>query len=236
MSDLRARFASAMSNAEPDVLEGPARTGSTQRQATPRPAYRRGATEKQRNTIRDMIAERYPADRVEEEYNSYNFDTMTQDQISQVFRQLKAMDQLKARTQQAGPAQAPARTVDLPEGYFTIVFNDGSHRTLRVRRQDDHANFMPGRLLIGYLSGSENTGDYTNFAHVTERGVVSVWKKHRDNESLAEALGVLTGDPVACLKAYAQMSGNCGVCNRTLTTPESIEMGLGPVCADKIGL
>jgi len=30
--------------------------------------------------------------------------------------------------------------------------------------------------------------------------------------------------------------GKCGKCGRALTVPESIETGLGPVCADKLGL
>jgi hypothetical protein len=30
--------------------------------------------------------------------------------------------------------------------------------------------------------------------------------------------------------------GRCGRCNRKLTVPESIETGLGPECASKLGL
>lgn len=35
--------------------------------------------------------------------------------------------------------------------------------------------------------------------------------------------------------AYGRELGRCGVCNRTLTNPESIAASIGPVCAGKMG-
>lgn len=34
---------------------------------------------------------------------------------------------------------------------------------------------------------------------------------------------------------YGRMMGACSVCNRTLVDPESIELGIGPICAGKMG-
>lgn len=35
--------------------------------------------------------------------------------------------------------------------------------------------------------------------------------------------------------AYGKKFGRCAVCNRELTDEESIERGIGPVCADRMG-
>ena len=40
-------------------------------------------------------------------------------------------------------------------------------------------------------------------------------------------------DPLAASKRYGHELGVCGVCGRTLTNPESIAEGVGPVCREK---
>lgn len=42
-------------------------------------------------------------------------------------------------------------------------------------------------------------------------------------------------DPKESAIKYGRMMGACSVCNRTLVDPESIEMGIGPICAGKMG-
>jgi Family of unknown function (DUF6011) len=122
----------------------------------------------------------------------------------------------------------------MPEGRYTIVFEDESYKTLKVTRQAENDDFMAGKQLVSYLSGSDNTSDYTNFAHVDATGTVKVWKKHQDNSVLREAVKVLLGDPKACATAYAQASSKCMRCGRDLTVPASQNAGLGPECAKKV--
>jgi hypothetical protein len=129
---------------------------------------------------------------------------------------------------------APAVAFSVPDGRYTVQW-ENEYKTIRVSHQGEFDTFMPGRVLIGFLSGSDNDHDYTSFAHVDESGSVRIWKKHRDNHTLLEAVKVILGDPRAASKAYAQESGCCGVCGRTLTTPESLAAGIGPVCAEKTG-
>lgn len=50
-------------------------------------------------------------------------------------------------------------------------------------------------------------------------------------ESLVEA----NADPVAAAKAYGKLTGRCSVCGRTLTDPNSVEQGIGPVCLSHMG-
>lgn len=42
-------------------------------------------------------------------------------------------------------------------------------------------------------------------------------------------------DPRAAAIAYGQRTGTCSVCHRLLTDPESVDAGIGPVCASKYG-
>jgi hypothetical protein len=100
--------------------------------------------------------------------------------------------------------------------------------------QPDDADFMPGRQVISYLSGSNNDSDYTRFAHFLENGTVVVWKKHQATESLREALKVLIASPQAAALAYAEESGCCARCGRTLTVPASLHAGYGPDCITKV--
>lgn len=137
-------------------------------------------------------------------------------------------------TEEAPAVSTYANKGTLTEGRFTVQFEDGIYKTLRVRKQDDDADFMPGRLVLSYLSGSDNDSDYTSFGHVDPSGNVKVWTKHRQNATLVEAMKVLIGSPSAAREAYAEQSGCCSRCGRTLTVPTSLHAGLGPECAKKV--
>ena len=52
-------------------------------------------------------------------------------------------------------------------------------------------------------------------------------------QSHKEALLKIAKDPVDAAKAYGKLTGSCSCCGRTLTDPQSIELGIGPVCAEK---
>jgi hypothetical protein len=129
------------------------------------------------------------------------------------------------------PEETPAF---VPAGRYTVTFADGTYRTIRVRVQDADASFMPGLPVLSFLSGANNDSDYTSFAHVKANGEVVIWKRFKGNESLAEAVRVLTRDPKASALAYAEQSGCCARCGRTLTVPASLNMGYGPECARRV--
>lgn len=122
----------------------------------------------------------------------------------------------------------------IPEGYFTVVFGEDDRITLRVRTQDADAQFAPGKQIISYLSGPDNTSDYRGFAFAdATTGHVNFWKRFKGNDRLDLAVRTLQDDPEACGLAFAEESGNCWMCNRLLTVPASIHRGLGPICAGK---
>lgn len=142
------------------------------------------------------------------------------------------------------PAPAP-EPVEFPEGYFTVVIeehrrlSDGdsiavTHQTFRVQRQPEDDSFMPGKVIVAFLSGPDNTANYTSFAHIGEGGELCIWKRFRDDYYLTTVARVLLDrDPDSSREAYAIESGRCSLCHRLLTDPDSIERGMGPVCAGK---
>tara|TARA_R110000824_G_scaffold149861_2_gene320247 strand:+ start:5907 stop:6758 length:852 start_codon:yes stop_codon:yes gene_type:complete len=49
------------------------------------------------------------------------------------------------------------------------------------------------------------------------------------------ALQAIAVDPEEAAIRYGRQTGSCGCCGRDLTNKESIERGIGPICADKWG-
>lgn len=54
------------------------------------------------------------------------------------------------------------------------------------------------------------------------------------SEIEAEVLQVAS-DPKAAAVAHGRMTGNCAICSRQLTDPDSVAAGIGPICATKMG-
>lgn len=55
-----------------------------------------------------------------------------------------------------------------------------------------------------------------------------------DDETKAKVLAAMA-DPLASAVAYGKKFGRCAVCMRELSDPESIERGIGPICASRMG-
>ena len=112
----------------------------------------------------------------------------------------------------------------------------GARFTYRVRAKKVDG----GKVLhfVGVLTGSNNEDDYTFLGTVFE-GTKFVHGRKSEiapTAPSAKAFGwawshLATGAlPPSC---EVHHEGRCGRCGRALTVPESIESGLGPVCATK---
>lgn len=53
--------------------------------------------------------------------------------------------------------------------------------------------------------------------------------------SLEASIADAMEDPFKAAVEYGHMTGECSVCRRTLTNPESIKLGIGPVCRSRFG-
>lgn len=119
---------------------------------------------------------------------------------------------------------------EVPDGHYTVVTGD-SHKTFRVKtiKQGN----LKGRRVIGVMKGSFNE-DYENFAFLNGQAIIT-WSRFlgEATDKLVELAWHIGVDPDATGKAYSLESGNCYRCNRRLTTPDSISLGIGPECAKK---
>lgn len=57
----------------------------------------------------------------------------------------------------------------------------------------------------------------------------------RKPQSILAILGAIAADPEKAASDFGHQIGRCGICHRTLTDPESIAHGIGPVCRAKAG-
>lgn len=132
-------------------------------------------------------------------------------------------------------------------GKFTIMNpNTGQHRTFMIKTQLPDSDFAPGKRVIYMMTGEDNETDYTGFGFVEDTGI-KVWAKKRGTiakpsfwEQCAKmvwSLGTEGADsPYLKLGLTWELSKRCRVCNRTLTNPESLASGIGPECAQRLGV
>jgi len=141
--------------------------------------------------------------------------------------------------------ELPKEFTSIPDGTYTIVRPaEEKHITIRLltskneKNEDGRANFFFGKQVISYLNGPDNENNFQGFAHLDETGGVHVWKRFKDSPAIQKyehALSILyelggEGQSAAGLE-YAMRSGRCMKCNRTLTVPASLHIGMGPICA-----
>jgi hypothetical protein len=136
--------------------------------------------------------------------------------------------------------------VKLFNGKYTIESKQtGEHRTFWVRTQEADAKFAAGRRVVMLLTGSQNDDldCYTIFGFANQDGIFVFPSKRPGPDctsnkwvQFADLLWTLALDgafsPWAAKGFTILMEGACARCNRTLTTPESIRRGIGPICAE----
>lgn len=126
---------------------------------------------------------------------------------------------------------------------FTVANPTGEHLTFRVRRSEPRDGYARPAYWAYLLTGPDNEQDYTYVGRIDdETGRVMLTNASRyDADSrpvrvLQWAIRVIARKQ-SLPAGYAILhDGRCGRCGRTLTTPGSIETGIGPECARKLGL
>lgn len=129
--------------------------------------------------------------------------------------------------------QKPLAEGAINKGFFTVQVEGEKHRTFRFKTN------RKGQTLIGLLVGQNNVTDYAYFAFV-DGTTLRFWKGARyqmmpfrlpiSNEVATECFNAILGNVDEAGKRYATEYKNCSRCGAVLTTPESIELGLGPIC------
>ena len=100
---------------------------------------------------------------------------------------------------------------------------DGSKIKVRVRKSRASAKKI-------HISAD---GEYCGTLIDDAEGRVNI--KHYAPAGLLDFLQELAADPETFAQQYGQETGECGMCGRTLTDPESIARGIGPICMERFG-
>lgn len=124
---------------------------------------------------------------------------------------------------------------------FTLVSSaTGARFTYNVRKADTNKEDSP--WFVSVLSGPNNQEDYSYMGCIfpDKPGRVIHTRKSRVGPEAPSAkvfawyLAKISTGCEHSSKVEFWHSGSCGRCGRELTDPESIETGLGPVCAGKV--
>ena len=88
----------------------------------------------------------------------------------------------------------------------------------------------PGAIYVTVRTKDEHDGEYLG------KVMGGKFLKMRQCTPEQEARVVeLVNDPKKAAEAYGMRTGECCICARTLTNKESIDRGIGPICADNFG-
>jgi len=141
------------------------------------------------------------------------------------------------------PLSDRAAIVDyLVGGHGTVTMlntQSGNRYTFKVSTPADAEGDYP--RFVAVLTGADNTSDYQYLGQFRVRGDKLVWSHGRKSgikataksaQSIAWFFNALNADRLPSFLEVLH-EGTCCRCGRKLTTPESIEAGIGPVCATK---
>jgi hypothetical protein len=117
----------------------------------------------------------------------------------------------------------------------------GVHFTFRVKQAKDQKTNepTPDVYFVSLLNGPDNESDYM-YLGIIRRGQFGLTKGSRAGKE-ASSVKAFTyfwslRDGAFPDQLVVRHEGRCGRCNRTLTVPESIDLGIGPDCAAIMGL
>lgn len=148
------------------------------------------------------------------------FGSLTPNQLAAVERSIEREAAFRAqRTQPGVRVEGALDLTPIPEGYYADP-EDASRLKLRI----DHPT----------------SGKWADWIFVKDAAVYGEGKKYGTQRpggtyvgEVTEALKKILADPKAASAAYGRLVGRCGVCGRPLEDPESVERGIGPICAGK---
>lgn len=124
----------------------------------------------------------------------------------------------------------------IPNGCFTISNIDKhTHRTVKIHTAQ--RGNLEGKRIISLLTGSDNNISYSGFGFVDDDGRINVWRRHNGSATMvwiAQFIAAkFNGQEFDHPGLELLVEKRCILCNRRLTTPESIKAGIGPYCAGR---
>ncbi len=156
------------------------------------------------------------------------FGSLTDRQMAAV-RSCMARDAARQEEYVARKASAPVVTIEAIEAAFSKATANGV-RSPKLRL--DSFVFSPAK------SHSANAGAIYVKEGETYLGKIMGGKLHRAfacTDDQQAKIVTVAADPASAAKAYGKRYGSCSVCGRELTDGNSIDAGIGPICASKYG-
>lgn len=123
---------------------------------------------------------------------------------------------------------------------FTVQNTDTKNRfTFRVREPENQRDPSRPIHFVDVLAGPDNNRDYQTLGYLfggSEYVHSNKSRFGRDCPSETVFVWLVARLLKRALPSVVKLyhHGRCGRCGRTLTVPESIEIGLGPECATKV--
>lgn len=118
---------------------------------------------------------------------------------------------------------------------FTVTSPTGTSFTFKVKLADPRPG-MSSTWFVGVLTGPDNTSSYTYLGFLRDNQYIPGKKIGQDAPSQKVAIWLMPRLIAGQLPSQVEFrtSGRCGRCGRLLTTPESIDRGIGPECWNKM--
>lgn len=138
-----------------------------------------------------------------------DYDALTKSNASSLIEELLAQPNASAPGK-----SAPDEEVNVPAGHYAVTGNDGTTDFYRVDRP------TKGKWAGWTFVKLQVSDDYQRVSQAQSDTIL---------KRIEEA-----GPREAAIR-YGHELGKCSLCNRTLTNNDSIEAGIGPVCARNVG-
>ena len=145
--------------------------------------------------------------------------------------QLSAIQRCVAKDSAPRPEPVPSAQVDVSP--IEVAFD---------KAKDSGLSYPKLRLGAFVFSPAPVTGKNAGSIYVKSEGVylgkVTGGKLFTSRDASSESASQISevlADPRSSAIAYGKTFGRCSVCNRDLSDPESVALGMGAVCAKRFG-
>jgi hypothetical protein len=125
------------------------------------------------------------------------------------------------------------------DGTYAVMLSNDPKDQVTLRFHVLTMGPMKGKQAVDYLKGPDNENDWQRFANAVDGGY-RVHNRFLTAERMVNALVfMMKADRETLMVAgegYAKRANRCWRCFRSLTKEVSITRGMGPVCAEKMGV
>jgi len=115
---------------------------------------------------------------------------------------------------------------------FTISKDGGDHYTFKINQPDEDKPFF-----VSLLTGSDNESSYTYlgvYNPIHQKVYLGKKSTYKEDsipvKAIRWAIAIILSGKELPVGWSVQHEGNCCVCGKKLTTPDSINKGIGPYC------